>query len=33
MSETISFQIKAMQSDTTTPIPNAEIQLENINLG
>lgn len=22
-----------MQSDTTTPIPNAEIQLENINLG
>ena len=33
MSETISFEIKALQSDATTPIPNAEIQLENINLG
>ena len=32
MSETISFEIKALQSDATTPIPNAEIQLENINL-
>ena len=33
MSQTISFQIKALQSDATTPIPNAEIQLENSNLG
>lgn len=33
MSERISFEIKALQSDATTPIPNAEIQLENINLG
>ncbi|TLE09186.1 hypothetical protein [Helicobacter bilis] len=33
MSERISFKIKALQSDATTPIPNAEIQLENINLG
>ena len=33
MSETISFEIKALQSDATTPIPNAEIQLENSNLG
>lgn len=33
MSQTISFQIKALQSDATTPIPNAEIQLQNSNLG
>lgn len=33
MSETISFEIKALQSDAATPIPNAEIQLENSNLG
>ncbi|EEO24637.1 MULTISPECIES: hypothetical protein [Helicobacter] len=33
MSERISFKIKALQSDATTPIYNAEIQLENINLG
>ena len=33
MSEKISFEIKALQSDATTPISNAEIQLENINLG
>lgn len=33
MNKTISFQVKALESNAKTPIVNAEIQLENINLG
>lgn len=33
MSETISFQLQAIENGTGTPIQNATIQLENINLG
>ena len=33
MNKTISFQIKALESNAKTPIVNAAIQLENINLG